>query len=457
MRLLTLLVLSVPVMPLTAAQLVSVGTPVVFPEADCVLHGVSDDARYVLFESDSRKLTPSLIFPPEYGVYLRDTLSLTTRLVAPLYRDDALPGGQSALSGNGRFVSFVSNPYPISDDYQVSIADTVAGGGAWVSTDSFGTLGDAASMNPSVNGDGRYVAFESLADNLTSDVGADILVSDIFLKDRSTGATDCMSLTPTGVTDTGDSTLPMISRNGRRVAFFSTSKQLVPGTPSDFIAGIFVHDRIAGTTVRADVSTGGTPGNRPPRGINRPAVSADGRFVAFASFADNLVAGDTNSTTDVFVRDLTLGTTVRASLANDGSQANGLSFNPTISSDGRYLCFRSEATNLVAGDTNGKLDVFVRDLVKGTTIRVHYGLFGVQANGDAVISAQICGDGFAVAYTSDATNLIGSYDHRGVYLAANDPRVSSPPGAMAARLYIQILIHYVRDQLVRVRLPRANG
>ncbi|MBA2481145.1 MAG: PD40 domain-containing protein [Planctomycetes bacterium] len=456
MRIPTLLLLAASSLPLSAAQLVSVGTSVVFPEADCILRDISDDARYVLFESDSRRLTPSLIFPPEYGVYLRDTVTFTTRLIAPLYRDDALPGAQGSLSGTGRFVAFTFLPFPVSRTYQISLFDTEAGS-SWVSTDSAGTLGNDASQHASLNGDGRFIAFASLADNLTSDGASGIRVSDIFLKDRSTGATDCLSLSPSGAADTGDSTRPAISRNGRRVAFHSTSRQLVAGTPADMVAGLFVHDRFAHTTVRADASDAGTPGNLPPRGLDRPALSAEGRYVAFSSQADNLVAGDTNGHTDVFVRDLTLGRTVRASVATGGGQADGISFDPSISNDGRYVCFRSDATNLVIGDTNARVDVFVRDLVAGTTIRVHYGLDGIQANGDAVISAQICGDGFAVAYTSDATNLIGSYDHRGVYLAANDPRVSSPPETAAARLYVRILIAYIRGHFFRLRIPSANG
>ena len=136
-----------------------------------------------------------------------------------------------------------------------------------------------------------------------------------------------------------------------------------------------------------------------------PAISADGRFVAFVSFATNLVPGDTNDATDVFVRDRQTGTTRRVSLGPGGVQGNGGSAGPAISANGRFVAFFSAATNLVPGDTNGTADVFVRDRQTGTTRRVSLGPGGVQGDGDSV-GAAISADGRFVAFESDATNLV---------------------------------------------------
>jgi len=132
------------------------------------------------------------------------------------------------------------------------------------------------------------------------------------------------------------------------------------------------------TTTRVSVSSGGVQGNNVS---NSPSISADGRYVAFQSSATNLVAGDSNGTADVFVHDRSTGQTTRVSVAGDGSQGNNVSYNPRLSGDGRFVAFRSDATNLVAGDTNGVRDVFVHDCVTGATTRVSVDSGGVQGNG----------------------------------------------------------------------------
>src|SRR5439155_14196449 len=136
-----------------------------------------------------------------------------------------------------------------------------------------------------------------------------------------------------------------------------------------------------------------------------PALSTAGRCVAFYSDASNLVAGDTNRARDVFVHERQTGETTRVSVAQDGSQANGESFAPAISGDGRYIVFSSSASNLVAGDTNNANDIFVRDRVANTTTRVSIALGGAEPNAGSSAPA-ISADGNVVAYESDATNLV---------------------------------------------------
>jgi Tol biopolymer transport system component len=142
------------------------------------------------------------------------------------------------------------------------------------------------------------------------------------------------------------------------------------------------------------------------------AISADGRYVAFHSDASNLVAGDTNNARDIFVRDRQMGTTERVSVHSNGAQGNDWSFDPAISDDGRYVAFESRASNLAPGYTNGTVDIFVRDRLMGTTERVSVDSNGTQANYDSY-SPDISGDGRYVAFQSLASNLV-SGDTNGV-------------------------------------------
>jgi Tol biopolymer transport system component len=156
------------------------------------------------------------------------------------------------------------------------------------------------------------------------------------------------------------------------------------------------------TTQRVSVSTAGEQANKLGFGA---AISADGRYVAFSSEASNLVPGDTNGTSDVFVRDLGTGATSRVSVSGAGDEANNESFGAAISADGQHVAFLSEASNLVSGDTNAKFDVFVRDLGTGSTSRVSVSTAGEQAN-DHSYDLAISADGRYVAFSSEASNLV---------------------------------------------------
>ena len=148
---------------------------------------------------------------------------------------------------------------------------------------------------------------------------------------------------------------PSLSSDGRYVAFHSSTSNLVAGDTNG-VADIFVHDRRMGKTSRVSTASDGTEGNN---NSYDPSISSDGRYVAFYSYAANLVAGDTNGVADIFVHDRLTGETARVSTASDGTEGNNDSYDPSISSDGRYVAFESWATNLVAGDTNGRRDIFV--------------------------------------------------------------------------------------------------
>src|SRR6266446_1314542 len=236
-----------------------------------------------------------------------------------------------------------------------------------VSVTSGGTEGNGASLGSALSADGRFVAFDSAATDLVA--GDTNGVSDVFVHDRQTGATERVSVASGGAQGNASSGLigfafpPALSADGRFVAFVSYATNLVPGDTNG-ATDVFVHDRQTGMTERVSVASDGTQANN---ASSYPALSADGRFVAFQSDATNLVAGDTNGATDVFVHDRQTGTTERVSVASGGTQGNGFSAGPALSADGRFVAFHDTATNLVAGDTNGASDVFVHELTVSTT------------------------------------------------------------------------------------------
>ena len=271
-----------------------------------------------------------------------------------------------------------------------------------VSVDSSGAEANGGSAKPAISDDGRFEAFVSGASNLVS--GDTNNADDIFVHDIQTGQTTRVSVSSSGVEANGYSSSPAISGDGRYVAFYSDATNLV-SEDTNGCGDIFVHDRQTGQTTRVSVSSSGVEENAPPSDDYFVlSISGDGRYVAFYSDATNLVSGDTNGAADIFVHDIQTGTTTRVSVASDGSEANAGSSEPSLSGDGRYVVFVSGATNLVTEDTNGKADVFVRDLQAGTTTRASVNSSEVEAIGGGY-SPDISGDGRYVVFLSKSSNL----------------------------------------------------
>ncbi|HEV8111211.1 MAG TPA: calcium-binding protein [Planctomycetota bacterium] len=252
----------------------------------------------------------------------------------------------------------------------------------------------------SVSGDGRYVLFTASSVLVPGDTNG---TWDVFVRDRVTSTTERVSVATGGGQANGYSSLYgfWITPNGRYVAFESSASNLVPGDTNGF-SDVFLRDRVARTTERVSVATGGSEGNAQSW---FPSVSADGRYVAFTSLASTLVAGDTNGTFDVFLRDRLLGTTALVSAGMGGANGDSDSYVPVISADGQFVAFESTASNLVPGDTNGTWDVFVWERLTGTMERVSVSTGGAQGNGVSS-AAVISTDGRLVGFTSTAANLI---------------------------------------------------
>ena len=285
-----------------------------------------------------------------------------------------------------------------------------------VSVSSNGQQGNGASYFAAVSDQAREVAFVSEATNLVAnDTNG---VSDIFLRDRTVNKTSIISTGVGGAQANGASTMPTISADGMLVSFVSTASNLVAGDTNGK-RDIFVYDRSSKTMERISETATGVGGNGDSWA---PVMTRDGRFVAFFSAASNLVGDDSNGKNDVFVYDRQTGAIERVSLGLAGAETNGDSggqpvsgplpgnaWGLAISDDGRYVSFISEASNLVSGDTNGQSDVFLVDRVTGSTVRINQ-RGATEASGGPLGSnyagaVAMSGDASLIAYISDATNL----------------------------------------------------
>ena len=366
---------------------------------------VSADGRFVAFTSEATDLVAGDT-NLRNDIFVRD-LQLGTTVRVSVGAGGAQGNDESyypSISADGRYVAFYSHssnlvPGDTNSHSDVFVHDRQLGTTERVSLSTGG--GQAGSLNehPSISADGRYVAFGSPADNLVP--GDTNFWTDVFVRDRQLGTTERVSVDSSGAQCNGSSDYPSISADGRYVVFHSHSTNLVAGDTNG-VFDIFVRDRQLGTTERVSVDSGGAQGNSDS---DSPSISADGRYIAFHSFASNLVAGDTNAREDIFVRDRQAGATERASVGAGGVQGNFASVSPWISADGRYVEFASFATNLVAGDTNSREDIFLRDRQLGATERVSVDSAGIQGNGHSY-SGGISSDGRIVAFMSESTNLV---------------------------------------------------
>jgi Tol biopolymer transport system component len=375
------------------------------------LPAVSADGRYVAFESTADNLVPGdTNSASDIFVFDRQTRR-TERVSIPDVGLGQTQGNadstEASISDDGRYVAFESQANNlIAGDHgpytDVFVHDRVTGRTQRMSEDASGVGGNAPSgdspdfgplKGPSISADGRFVAFASLASNL---VPRNVFVLvEVFVKDRQTGAIERISVTQSGDVPRGNiSRNPAVSGDGRFVSFTSFADLTEDGGG----VGSFVFDRQTRSLERIPAKPDFAP------------MSFDGRFLVFASSASALVPNDTNAMSDVFVFDRQSGATERVSLDAAGNQVTGASLAPAISSDGRFVAFSSNAASLVPGDTNDAYDVFVKDHQTGAIERVSVDSAGNQAAGagSQLFSgrAALSGDGKVVAFESTARNLV---------------------------------------------------
>ncbi|MBI1850589.1 MAG: PD40 domain-containing protein [Planctomycetes bacterium] len=359
---------------------------------------VSSDGRFVAFHSDATDLVPGDA-NGRTDVFERDLETGVTVRVSVTSAGVESDGNSTSpvISADGRFVAFFSlarnfgpsNPNP---NRLLYVHDRDTGATEWASVTSLNVATDDV-RSPSISGDGRFIAFEGgyiLPNHQNSN-------SDVYVRDRVAGTTRCASLLATG--DYGGGVYPSISENGRYVAFVSGSN--LDPTPATGSVHVYIRDLQTDTARRVSLDSAG---NGADNGSSYPAISGSGRYVAFISSARNLVPGDTNNQEDLFVRDVVAGTTVRINVDPAGNQSSATQ-PPAISADGRFVAFTSGAPNLVVGDTNTTVDVFVRDLQTNVTTRVSLNWLGGQANGSSVFGA-ISGDGSVVGFQSGFSTAV---------------------------------------------------
>lgn len=257
------------------------------------------------------------------------------------------------------------------------------------------------SSDPSISANGRYAAFASAASNLAA--GDTNGVRDVFVRDRQTDTTTRVSVSTGGTQGNNDSFEPEISADGSAVVFTSRGSNLVAGDTNG-VADVFAHDMITGTTSRVDRTFSGGETNFASLA---PAVSGDGRYVAYSSSANNIFPGDSNAGADILVFDRTTSTTQLASISTSSSPSGfgEENNNPAISGNGRYVAFESGSSTFDPADTNGKRDIYLRDLVSSTTTRISRPTGGGLADGNS-FNAKVSGNSGWVVYSSDATNLV---------------------------------------------------
>ncbi|MEX1195092.1 MAG: hypothetical protein WED85_08540 [Dehalococcoidia bacterium] len=375
---------------------------------------ISADGRYVAFMSGAVDLVPD----DNNGMqdaFVRDRQAGTTERVS--VDSSGVEGDQHSgavgISGDGRYVVFQSNannfvPGDNDNDSDIFVHDRQTGDTEIVSVDSSGNHGDASSFGPAaISADGRYVAFYSGATNLVTGDMNDVY--DTFVHDRQTGDTERVSVDGSG--DEGDFNTfgPTISSDGRYVGF-DTRSVLVPDDLNGEV-DVYVHDRQTGDTERVSVDSAGEEGSD---ASFYGHISGDGRYVAFESRAIDLVLGDTNGdVADIYIHDRQTGETERVSVDSDGNQGSGQSLRSGISGDGRYVTFGSHSA-LVPEDGNGFSDVYIHDRQTGVTDWVSDDISGNQGDGNSWGSesdATISEDGRFVAFTSDATDLVALDDN----------------------------------------------
>ena len=377
-------------------------------QADAGSHesAISADGRWVAYRSGASNLVPGDT-NATFDIFLwdRDTRSTTRVSVATAGTQANNGSSDPSISGDGRWVTYRSGASNLvagdtNDTSDVFLWDRDTGATSRISVATDGTQADGWSDAPAISGDGRWIVFRSAASNLVADDTNG--TSDVFLWDRDTGTTSRVSVATDGTQADGWSDLPAISADGRWVSYRSGASNLV-ADDTNAADDVFLWGRDGGTTSRVSVASDGSQANGRS---DAPAISGDGSWIAYQSYASNLVPGDSNAASDVFLWGREGGTTSRVWVASDGSQANGPSDSPAISGDGRWVSYRSTASNLVVGDTNAKADVFAWDRAAGTTRRVSLATDGAQPADGFSYDPAISSDGVWITYWSYASNLV---------------------------------------------------
>ncbi len=366
---------------------------------------ISSDGRYVAFSSDA----PNLVAEDSNGttdVFLHDRTTKTTTLISKTASGAAGNGVSSgvSISGDGNRIAFDSSATDLvtndtNDTMDVFVYDRTSDQMTLVSRKG-SEAADSYSYVPHISEDGSCVAYVSHASNLAGNDNNE--KSDVFVTKLSTMSTTLLSTTNSGASGNEESHSPSVSANCALTSFTSEASNLISGD-SNYVSDVFVRNIATNSTTLVSRSSGGQLGDDHSAGVSK--LSANGKFVAYPSSASNLVAGDTNGTTDVFVTTLATGATKRVSVNSAGVQADSFSMSPSISSNGRFVGFQSYASNLApVGDIRFE-DTYLHDTTTGQTVPVDVDSNGFAGDSSST-SATVSSDGAFVVFLSSSTNLI---------------------------------------------------
>ncbi|MFG0331568.1 MAG: TolB family protein [Phycisphaerales bacterium] len=385
-------------------ELASQSTEGVLGNQDTYFSVISGDGGRVAFQSPASNLVPN-DFNGRHDIFVRDFHRGVTELVS--VNTSGNSGNdlslEPAISGNGRFVVFQSNasdlvPNDRNGTWDIFVRDLDSGVTERVSLTSTGGEANDRSDSPDISPNGRFVVFHSRAALVPEDTNG---AYDIYRLDRQSGSLVRVSVDSNGLQANGGSIWPEVSDDGRFVVFQSDATNLVTPDTNGW-GDVFVKDLQSGTIIRCNQSTAGVQSNGE---TTWPSISGDGSIITFCTRGGTLVPGDTNNNWDAFAHDRVTRETVRINVQPNGSQADSYVRSPTaLTTDGRLVAFASLSTNLVPDDTNGYQDIFVRDLVSETTIRINFGYERDEADDDSFVPS-IADDGRFVTFTSDASNL----------------------------------------------------
>ncbi|MDQ1653477.1 MAG: hypothetical protein QOI35_2677 [Cryptosporangiaceae bacterium] len=363
-----------------------------------LLPATDDSGRYVAFASLASTLVPGDT-NRVMDIFVRDTDTGTTTLVSAA--PDGTPANRGSIdprmSADGRFVEYwtqasnISEPGQRKPGWNVYVYDRETG------TNERVPSGSSGAQNGDLSGDGRYVTYESTSQDAVP--GGTQGYLEVYRYDRQTRQTQLVSTTARGSEAKAISHHARISADGRYVAFVSSSAELVAGDTNGK-EDVFLRDMEANTTTRVSVGPGGAEADG---NSDSPAISADGRVVAFMSTASTLASEGSSGQYEVFARDTGTSTTTLLSKDAGGTPGNGYTSSPEVSGDGSHVVFWSQASNLVPHDTNGAGDTFVHDLAAGSTERVSVTAAGEQAGGGNGVLSR---DARFVYLRSDVENLV---------------------------------------------------
>nr|GAT45558.1 WD40-domain-containing protein [Mycena chlorophos] len=361
----------------------------------------------IAFISMAYNLSPSAA-SPNMNIYVRNLAAKVTSLASAIGKVRARGVNvDPAMSGDGAHVAFASDatnltPQSNRGHKQIYVVDLASGTVTLASVEHDGSSGEGDSATPSLSYDGRFVAFMSSAENLASGCGG--ATEHVYVRDLQRGITVCVSDADAGGVADGPSSQPSISADGRFVAFTSFASNIVGPLWNKF-ANIYVKDMETGKTTLVSVSDDKDAGVRPSGDSTQPSISGDGQKVAFTAYSIDPSKGIQNAISQIYVRDIKARRTFIASSSDRGVLSNAVDAQPRISADGKFVVFLSAGTNLMRGEDNGHRKIYRYDLNSAHIMLVSRAIGGDQVNGDCFQPA-ISANGSTIAFRSNASNLI---------------------------------------------------